>query len=124
MNRLSPGLLAVFVLVALGHPCRAADDPKGTYSVTVGDARLTLTFDGAGKYTFKRNSEVQVEGAYKVAKDQIEFVDKRGPIAIPEKIVGKYKWALNAKKLSFTRVEDRGEGRAQALTMFVWLAEP
>ena len=54
MNRLSPCLAAVAALAFLAGPSRPADDAlKGAYSLTQGGTKITLTFDGADKFTVK-----------------------------------------------------------------------
>ena len=123
MKHLSLGLVAVAAVAFLAGPGRAADDVKGAYSVTQGGMKITLTFDGDGKFTVKVKDDVVVEGVYTIDKDQIEFTDKKGPAAITDKGSGKYKWALKDKKLTFTKVTDEATGRAEALTSGPWTAE-
>ncbi len=123
MKHLYLGLAAVEVVAFLAGPSRATDDLKGAYSLTQDGMKVTLTFDGDGAFTVKAKDELVVKGTYKLDKDQIEFTDKDGPAAITDKGSGKYKWALKDKKLTFTKVEDKADGRAEALTSGPWAAE-
>jgi hypothetical protein len=71
----------------------------------------------------KEDGETLVEGIYKVAKDQIEFTDEKGPFASKDAKPGKYKWQLAGKELSFTKVEDESEGRTKGITGSAWTLE-
>jgi hypothetical protein len=71
---------------------RAAEFQKGTYSGTLhGDKMVTL-----------------------------EFKDEKGSIASKDAKPGKYKWKLDDKKLTFTKVEDESEGRSKGITGTTW----
>jgi hypothetical protein len=119
------------VLLALGTTARTADFKKGTYSVTAGGVKWSINFGDNDKLTFARDGEIAVEGTYKVTGDELEVTgdelevtDERGPIACPgERKTGKYKWKLEEKKLTLTKVEDLCEGRVHPLTSLVWVRE-
>src|SRR5262249_13611513 len=113
-------LTALVLLLAAAGPASAADFPKGTFTITGPDkATWAVTFDGKGKYTVSRDGEVGVEGAYKASKDEISFTDEKGRFSV-EKTTGTYKWKLDGKKLSFTKVKDDSKGRATILTSGPW----
>ena len=116
------GLAAVVVLCLSGGAAQAADFPTGTFSNKVGNDTWTATCKD-GKVTAKRNGELAVEGTYKATKDEVEFKDVSGPLATPNDKGGKYKWKLDGKKLTFTKIEDAAEGRAGALTSGAWTME-
>jgi hypothetical protein len=112
------------VLLALGAVARTEDFKKGAYSVTAGGAKWAINFGDNNKLTFTRDGEIAAEGTYKVTGDELEVTDERGPIACGgEQKTGKYKWRLEEKKLTMTKVEDPCEGRAHALTSHVWVRE-
>jgi len=88
-----------------------------------GDTVL-LKFDEKGRFALTdKDGKTLVEGAYKVTKDQIEFTDEKGPFAAKDAKPGKYKWKLEEKKLSFTKVEDESEGRSKGITGTTWTLE-
>ena len=116
------GFLAVVVLCLSGETAQAADFPTGTFANKVGNDTWTVTCKD-GKVTVKRNGELAVEGSYKATKDEVEFKDVSGPLATKDDKGGKYKWKLDGKKLTFTKIEDAAEGRAGALTSGAWTKE-
>ena len=113
-------LIVFFVLVTATW---AADFKTGTYSATAGGVKWSLTYDANGKVTVASDGKPVVEGTYKVTGDEIAITDVKGPMACGEGQVGKYKWKLEEKKLTFTKVEDECEGRAGALTGQTWMQE-
>jgi hypothetical protein len=116
--------VAVFFMLGASSLARAEDFPNGTFAQTIQDMKITIKFD-KDKYTVTFAGEVGVEGKYKAAKDQIEFLDAKGKFTAKEdeKKVGKYKWKLDGKKLTFTKIEDEVEGRAMGLTSGAWTKE-
>ena len=118
----STGLL--IVLLVLAAAARAYDFKKGAYSATAGGVKFSIKFDDSGRVTILMNGEIVVEGTYKVREDGLEVTDEKGPMACGgDQKTGKYKWKLEGKKLTFTKVEDECEGRANALTSQVWVQE-
>jgi hypothetical protein len=95
--------------------------PKGFFIYKVGDASPLVEFDGQGKATATLDGQVIVVATYKVIGDVIEILDVEGPYAYPEGGLGKYKWSLNGKVLSFSLIEDnntpRKKGFAQPFIM-------
>lgn len=116
------GVLAVvaFVWLAPAGRAAAADFPTGTFTTKIMGMDLDLAFDGKGKFTVSVKDKVEVEGSYKATKDQIEFQDEKGPMADKSAGPGTYKWKLDGKKLTFTKVKDKNPGRAGALTEGAW----
>src|SRR5215475_5199564 len=99
-NELTIGSAALLVvLLALGTAARIADFKRGTYSVTAGGVKWSINFADNNRVTFTRDGEVALEGTYKVAGDELELTDERGPIACEgEQKTGKYKWKLEEKR--------------------------
>lgn len=62
----------------------------------------------------------EVEGTYKVTKDEIEFTDEKGTNADKAAGPGTYKWKLDGDKVTFTKVKDKSKGRSEALTAGAW----
>ena len=126
MIRLSLSVFALIAMVTLFASSPAAQEAKGlkgTYSTMLMDEKWTIAFDGDKKFIVKKKDELMVEGTYKVSKDEIEFTDKKGLIAAPETKVGTYRWKLENKKLTFTKIKDEVEGREKGLTSSPWTAE-
>lgn len=114
------GIFVVACLVMTGR-AGAEDFPKGTFTIkhpSGGD--ISITFDGKSKVTVKANGEEMVQCDYKVTKDQVEFSNETGPKGNADAKPGTYKWKVDGKKLTFTKVTDESEGRAQALTFGTW----
>ena len=119
-------LLTAFAIVGLGLLARqaaAADEfPKGKFVLKTSDGdEWAVTFDDKSKFTAMHNGELGVKGSYKVTKDEIEFTDEDGPFAGKgEEQKATYKWKLDGKKLTFTKVKDTSEGRVAIITAGAW----
>ena len=112
-----------FALVAAsgGDAKKNADFKPGSYSGTWFKDKVTLTFDEKGKFsiTLTEPEALLVKGSAKVTKDEIEFTDEEGTLKAEG--TGKYKWKLEEQKLTFTKVEDKSEGRTKGLTGTTWV---
>ena len=95
----------------------AATFPKGIFTYTVGDASPIAKFDGQGRATLTLDGEVIVTATYKVIGDVIELVDEGGLYADPESGVGKYKWNLAGKTLTFSLIEDKSKSRPKSFAV-------
>ena len=110
---LAVAMLAVLVVLPIA---RAQDKfPTGTYT----GGAFTLSVGADGVHTVSTEGKVVVKGTYVVDKDKISFTDKEGDFACLGQ-TGTYKWASDGKTLSFTKVEDECEGRAQGLGGQPW----
>src|SRR4029434_352523 len=115
------GLL--IVLLAFTTASSADEFKKGTYSATAGGVKWSIKYDESGKVTVSRDGEIVVEGTYKVSGDELQVKDEKGPMACGAEQTGKYKWKLEGKKLTLTKVEDECGGRASGLTAQAWTQE-
>ena len=95
----------------------AAAFPNGLFTYTAGEASPVVEFDGQGGVTVTLEGEVIVIGAYKVNGDVLEIVDKEGPYSNPEFGVGKYKWNLAGKILTFSLIEDESKPRSRSFAL-------
>jgi len=114
--------MMVFLLVCMA--ARADDFPKGTFTIKVGEDKWSIKYQDKEKFLLYRNGQETCGGTYRVAKDEVEIKLDKG--AFDDKNaekVGKYKWKLDDKKLSFTKVEDEFEGRVKVLTSGPWVME-
>ena len=103
----------------------ATEFQQGSYSGTrLRGGTVTLKFGDKGRFILADEADkVLVEGTYKVMTDEIEFTDEKGPMAAKDAKPGKYKWKLEGKALSFTKVSDEAEGRSKGLTGTTWTFE-
>lgn len=113
-------LTAIFGLVMAGS-VRADDFPKGTFTNKDPEGNVwSMSFDGKGKLSVARGDKEVVKLDYKVTKDEIEFSHETGEIADKDAKPGTYKWKLDGKNLTFTKVKDDSVGRSQAITNGAW----
>lgn len=123
MRHLTPLSLLLVLGLWLGSSERilAADFPTGTFTTKVNDAEWSVTFDGKGNYTVKRDDKARLTGKYKITKDVVEFTDLTGEGAgKDEEKVATYKWKLDGKNLVFTKVKDANKGRESVVTSGPW----
>jgi hypothetical protein len=113
--------LAMVGLLGASTTARAQEFPTGTFSAKLGGDKWSIRFDGKGTFTVLLKDEKVVEGMYKATKNEVVFSKEKGKFAGPEE--GKYKWKLDGKKLSFTKIADESEGRSKALTSGPWTRE-
>jgi hypothetical protein len=119
MRVLLPALVGLTLLA--GRAAAADEFPKGTFLIKTADgAEWAVTFD-KGKFVAKHNGDVGVKGSYKATKDEIEFTDEDGPFAGQgDDKTYTYKWKLDGKKLTMTKVKDSNEGRVSVITAGAW----
>ena len=123
-RRATPALVlacAIGVMAAAARPATATETfPAGTYSA----GEFSVQFDGSGNVRFSHKDELLVSGEFKTNGDQIRFTDKSGSMACLDAAqkTGVYRWKYAAGMLSFTKLEDRCDGRAQDLTAQPWKA--
>jgi len=113
----------LFLSLILATSVTAQEFKKGTYSSTAAGTKWSLKFDESSKVTVTSNGEVVVEAAYKVKGDELEVTDEKGPMACDKAQTGKYKWKLDGKKLTLTKISDECDGRATGLTAQPWVQE-
>lgn len=116
-------LIALVSLDGSSHAAQKKKELKGTFFTFLMDEKWSITFDGKSKFIVKKKNELMVEGSYKIRKEEIEFTDKKGPIAAVKEKAGKYEWNLDGKKLTFKKIEDDVKGRELGLTSSAWTAE-
>ena len=101
-----------------------ADFQTGAYSITKDGVTWSMVFGAGGDVTVTTaDNEPDVYATYTVTGDQIMFRDERGPGAcLGDGLeVGTYTWNLDGTQLTFTKVADNCDGRAQALTGQPWV---
>lgn len=91
--------------------------PAGVFTYTVGDASPKVEIDGQDKMTVTLGGEVIVIARYKVIGEVLEVVDESGPYADPESGVGKYKWHLTGKTLTFSLIDDGSKSRPKSFAV-------
>jgi len=91
--------------------------PTGIFTYTVGEYSPIVEIDGQGKMTITLNGEIIVTAKYQVMDDVIEVVDEEGSHAVPEYGVGRYKWGLEGKILTFAVIEDKLPSRSKSFAV-------
>ena len=93
-------------LIGVCSSARAEELPAVIYSAKLGRDNWSISFDNKGKDTIKFKDGVVIEGTYRANKVEIDFKSETGQRADPANKIGKYKWKLDGKGISFTRVQD------------------
>lgn len=97
----------------------ASDFPAGTFEA----GKVGVRFSKDGHVQFLSGTQVLVEGTFSVKGDQIRLTDQKGPMACAsgETQSGTYRWALQSDTLTFAKVADQCDGRADDLTSQKWM---
>ena len=95
----------------------------GAYTATVKGDDWTLNLDKKGRVTVKKKGRAVVEGTFIATKTElIVFPDQKEPLTSNKTTkTGRYKWKLDGKKLSFTKIDDDCTDRAKAITASAWV---
>lgn len=146
-NRLKPLLTLTLLFALLPALVGFTDDrttiPVGTYTTDITFAELPadipegirralagkweLIFVKGDRFQLLLNDKPMVEGSFTIAQDGIVMTDEKGLISCsnsPGEATGKYKWTLDADKLTFAAVNDKCEGRKLLLTIHAWVKKP
>jgi len=105
----------VVVLMLAGTGSVAAQSekfPVGTYE----SGPFTIAFKDGGAFEVTHSGGGGVKGTYKLSGDQAELTDLEGDFACPD-AVGKYTWKVENERLVMSLIDDKCDGRAQALSM-------
>ena len=102
---------------------RTQEIRTGTYTATVKGDEWTLNLDKKGRVTVKNKGRAVVEGAFIAIKTElIVFPDLKERLTCQNSTkTGTYKWKLDGKKLSFTKIDDDCTDRAMAITASTWV---
>lgn len=103
---------------------QTAGIPAGSYAAKLGPEKWALRFAAPNKYTVVREGTAVAEGSFFINKNEITFRDENGPYAGKgAEQMGKYRWQLQDRRLTFTKIDDKLDGRFKALTFGPWVAE-
>jgi hypothetical protein len=133
---------SLLLFVPVAFTVGASTPPRGVYSMSIVaedipanvpvEARnhfvgkWQMTFAKENGYQISKDGKVLVEGHLTPSTEQIKFKDERGDLACtqePEMVTGSYKLSYQDKKLTFTLVSDKCEGRRFVLTVHPWFKE-
>jgi hypothetical protein len=98
-----------------------SDMPAGMRKALAGT--WEIIFLASNRFQILLGDKPMVEGRFTVAKDEIVLTDEKGIISCttaPGEEIGKYKWTLDAGKLTFAATDDKCEGRKLILTLHAW----
>ena len=109
-------------LLLLAAPQRAAAQAfkPGSYLSAFNGMALEAEFSDSGRVTIKADNAVVVTGSFALKGDVIELRDVSGPLACSPDQVGRYKWSLEDKTLTFILVSDECQGRIQSVAGQAW----
>jgi hypothetical protein len=109
MTRFAQLLLLALFLLPLGL---TAQSPVGSWKAMIPDAekegnmipmKVDITEDGQYLIDFGADGTVEIKGEYRLEKDQLTIQDKEGSDCME---AGVYKFEVDAKSLTMTRVSD------------------
>jgi hypothetical protein len=119
MRLLLAGAFAVSMLIV--NHASAADFPTGTFTTKADNHVWAVTFDNKGKFSVTRDDKAALKGTCKINKDEIEFTDEEGDLAgKDEQAKYTYKWKVDGKKLTFTKVKDANADREAVVAGGAW----
>ena len=145
MKKLIKPLALLTVLFALlpavlGFTDDPTPSPVGSFTTTIKSEELPqdmpagmrkalagtweVIFVAGNRFQILLGDKPMVEGRFTVSTDGIVLTDEKGMISCAMAAgeeTGKYKWALDAGKLTFTATEDKCEGRKLILTIHPWM---
>ena len=97
------------------------DMPSGMRKALAGT--WEIIFVAGNRFQILLGDKPMVEGRFTVSTDGIVLTDEKGMISCamaPGEATGKYKWTLDASKLTFTATDDKCEGRKLILSLHAW----
>ena len=98
-----------------------SDMPAGMRKALAGTWEVILL--ASNRFQILLGDKPMVEGRFTASGDEIVLTDEKGPISCsitPGNETGKYKWTLDAGKLTFTTTGDKCDGRELILTLHAW----
>ena len=98
---------------------QAAFGPIGAWKKKYAESEWIMTINPKGEVTLRRDGEVVVDSMVTVEDGKrMIFDDVTGPLAVEGK--GIYEFKIEGETMTFTAVEDPGEGRKQVLSDGPW----
>jgi len=120
MQKLPPGVACAVSIALMLIPLAWAAPafPTGNYQA----GEVSMQFDDHGRFKVSKGGQTVVDGEYTARADQISLTDKSGAWACSSKgeETGSYLWKYEGGTLTFSKVEDRCEGRVGDLPQHGW----
>ena len=123
MRKSTPLLLpALFYSLTLGSIPTALAGPAAFPTGKYLAGQFAVEFNEKGQVRFTQGDSVLVEGEFSAKTDTISLTDRSGPMACLDagQETGTYRWKIEGGALTFTKVDDRCDGRSQDLTAQAW----
>jgi hypothetical protein len=112
--------LSVISMLVVPLVVAAPTFPTGKYKA----GEISIQFDGHGNVKVSQGDRVLVDGQYIADGDQIKLTDESGPMACSKgEETGTYRWKHEGGTLTFSKVEDRCDGRSGDLVGRGWKRE-
>jgi len=100
---------SVISMMAVPLAVAAPKFPTGKYQA--GD--ISIQFDNHGHVSVSQGERALVDGQYVANGDQVKLTDESGPMACSKgEETGTYRWKYDGDTITFTKVEDRCDGRS------------
>jgi len=112
--------LSVISMIVVPLAVAAPTFPAGKYKA----GEISIQFDTHGNVKVSQGDRALVDGKYTANGDQIRLTDESGPMACAKgEESGTYRWKREGDTLTFSKVEDRCDGRSGDLLGRGWKAE-
>jgi hypothetical protein len=112
--------LSVIAMIVVPLVVAAPTFPTGKYKA----GEISIQFDAHGNVKLSQGDRALVDGHYMANGDQIKLTDKSGPMACSKgEETGTYRWKHEGDTLTFSKLEDRCDGRSGDLVGRGWKRE-
>jgi hypothetical protein len=116
----TPSLVGTFTTTITAEEL-PKDMPAGMRKALAGTWEVILLANN--RFQILLGDKPMVEGRFTISPDGIVLTDEKGMISCavaPGEETGKYRWTLDAGKLTFAATDDKCEGRKLILTIHAW----
>jgi hypothetical protein len=112
--------VSVLSAIATSIAVAAPTFPTGKYKA----GEISIQFDDHGHVQVSQGDRALVDGRFVANADQIKLTDESGPMACSkDEATGTYRWKYDGEALSFSKLDDRCDGRSGDLSGRQWKKE-
>ena len=112
--------VSVMSTITMAVAIAAQTFPTGTYNA----GGISIQFDDHGHVRVSQGDRSLVDGQFLATADQIKLTDESGPMACSKgEESGTYHWKYEDEALSFSKLNDRCDGRSGDLIGRQWKKE-
>jgi hypothetical protein len=107
-------------MMAMPLVMAASAFPTGKYKA----GEISIQFDDHGHVKVSQGERTLVDGQFAATADEIKLTDESGPMACAkDEATGTYRWKYEGEALSFSKLDDRCDGRSGDLSGRQWKKE-